>query len=497
MGTWKKVRKTEIGKSKPLPLMWVFTYKFDVDGYLLKYKARLVVRGDLYVQKEKDTYAATLATRVFRALMAIAAYFDLDIWQFDAINAFGNAYLDETVYTHCAEGFEEEEGIKNDELWLLIRALYGLPRSPLLWFKTLSTELGKLGLKPVPESSCLFTNEYLVVFFYVDDIVVLCHPSNRNKYEEFKLLLLKTFKMREMGEIRWFLGIRVVRDRLQRKIWLCQDSYIQKTADTYSIKLLAKPPKTPLETTKLMPYNGKATAHEIHEYQRKIGSLTYPANACRPDIAHASQQLAQYLQNPSPEHMRAAERVLEYLLSTKYLALQCGGIEDYDVSPVFEGASDAAFADNNDRKSTEGKFFKLLNTVIDYQAIKQGTVTTSTTEAELLALSHLIAWLLWWIRFFDNIMLDLEEDPIIYCDNLQTIRLMLKESPKLVTKLKHVDIHQHWVRQEVEKGTFKLEWIETGKMPADGFTKALPAQNHANFIKYLNMVDIRQLVEGQ
>ncbi len=73
---------------------------------------------------------------------------------------------------------------------------------------------------------------------------------------------------------------------------------------------------------------------------------------------------------------------------------------------------------------------------------------------------------------------------------------MLKESPKLVTKLKHVDIHQHWVRQEVEKGTFKLEWIETGKMPADGFTKALPVQNHANFIKHLNMVDIRHLIKG-
>jgi hypothetical protein len=64
--------------------------------------------------------------------------------------------------------------------------------------------------------------------------------------------------------------------------------------------------------------------------------------------------------------MRAAERVLEYLLSTKYLALQCGGIKDYDVSPIFKGASDTAFADNNDRKSIEGKFFKLLNIVIDY-----------------------------------------------------------------------------------------------------------------------------------
>jgi hypothetical protein len=46
--------------------MWVFTYKFDEDGYLLKYKARLVVRGDLQEQYG-DTYAATLAARLFRA----------------------------------------------------------------------------------------------------------------------------------------------------------------------------------------------------------------------------------------------------------------------------------------------------------------------------------------------------------------------------------------------------------------------------------------------
>ena len=62
-----------------LPLMWVFTYKLDEDGYLLKYKARLVVRGDLQILQFKDTYAATLAARVFRALMAIAAYFNLNI----------------------------------------------------------------------------------------------------------------------------------------------------------------------------------------------------------------------------------------------------------------------------------------------------------------------------------------------------------------------------------------------------------------------------------
>jgi hypothetical protein len=40
--------------------MWVFTNKFNKDGYLLKEKARIVVRGDLYITDD-DTYAATLA----------------------------------------------------------------------------------------------------------------------------------------------------------------------------------------------------------------------------------------------------------------------------------------------------------------------------------------------------------------------------------------------------------------------------------------------------
>jgi hypothetical protein len=60
--------------------MWVFSYKLDEDGFVIKYKARLIIRGDLQVSQFKDTYAATLAARVFRALIAIAAFFNLDIY---------------------------------------------------------------------------------------------------------------------------------------------------------------------------------------------------------------------------------------------------------------------------------------------------------------------------------------------------------------------------------------------------------------------------------
>jgi hypothetical protein len=163
-----------------IPLMWVFSYKLDEDGYLDKYKARLVARGDLCLLTDQDTYAATLATRVFRALMAIAAYFDLDIYQFDAINAFTNTYLDEDVFVRFPDGFSVQ-----GKCLKLIKALYRLPRSPLLWFNDLSATFKKLGLTQVPECACIFTSDKLVVFFFVDDIVILCHPLNRAAYKEF------------------------------------------------------------------------------------------------------------------------------------------------------------------------------------------------------------------------------------------------------------------------------------------------------------------------
>ena len=94
-------------KDIPLPLMWVFTYKFDQDSYLLKYKARLVARGDLQ-STEEETYAATLAVQTFRAIMALTAAFDMETRQYDAINAFANAKLPKPLLCQCAEGYKKE-----------------------------------------------------------------------------------------------------------------------------------------------------------------------------------------------------------------------------------------------------------------------------------------------------------------------------------------------------------------------------------------------------
>jgi hypothetical protein len=490
-GTWELVDQSN-ASTRPLPLKWVFTYKYDTDGYLDRYKARICVRGDLQPTSEKDSYAATLAAKVFRSLMAIAARFDLEAVQIDAVNAFINGLLDEEVYTYLPDGFKVP-----GKLLRLRRALYGLRRSPLLWLQELSSALLELGLKPIPEAQCLFTNGRIIVFFYVDDIVILYHKSHQSEFTQFKQSLLQKYEFKDLGELKWFLGIRVIRNREDQRLWLCQDSYIEKIATSFN--LLESPQfKTPLAIQELYASETQATPQEVHAYQSRIGSTTYATSITRPDAARASNKLAEFLLNPSPAHLKAANRLIKYLYDTRYLAIEysADSASYATLEPEFRCSTDAAFGDDIDtRKSTEGYLFKLFGGPIEWKSTRQKLVTKSSTEAELVALSHASTEIYWWRRFFTQIKLQLNSYKV-ECDNQQTIRLFTTPAIKLATKLKHIDIHHHWLRQEVQDQKLQLKWIPTSEMPADGFTKALPTQKHLQFIKQLGLVDIRHLVQA-
>ena len=85
---------------------------------------------------------------------------------------------------------------------------------------------------------------------------------------------------------------------------------------------------------------------------------------------------------------------------------------------------------------------------------------------------------------------------VIHCDNQQTLGLMDSETPRLSTRLKHVDVHSCWLRQEVQAKRITTAWIPTAQMPADSLTKPLPNQKHQNFIKLINMIDISELLSS-
>lgn len=478
----------EISKSDPsarnkqvLDCMWVYTYKFDKHGRFQKCKARLVVRGDQQAKSiHEETYASTLAGRSFRILMAMAARFDLELIQYDAINAFVNVKIDGDIFMRMPPGHR-----KPGTILKLQRALYGLRASPLLWQKELTGTLENLGFQKVPHEPCCMTKNGIIIFFYVDDIVLAYQKSQESEVKDLSHQLQTKYQLSGGSPLQWFLGIEIIRDRSRGLIWLSQSAYVDKIAHLVA-ESPHRWPSVPMSGPELLPNKDRASLASIRRYQKKIGSILYAAVVTRPDIAFAVSRLARFNTNPSEEHHAAADKVIHYLKRTRSLALQLGGGDEFLI------ASDASFADNSiDRKSSQGYVMQLFGGAIGWRANKQDTVTTSTTEAELLALSQATKESMFISRLLQELGIRLDDKTIrIQCDNQQTIKLVNKEVGPLQTKLRHVNIHNHWLRQEAAKGTISVNYVPTGEMVADGLTKALSPQPFKVFVERLGLVDV-------
>ena len=105
----------------------MFIYKYDADGFLIKHKARLVVKDDMQKMNNQDVYAATLAFKVFRTLIALMTAFSLKTRQLNAVNAFLNAHNDEAVYCYMFDGYRQFKKILK-----VLKALYEQRKFSLL-----------------------------------------------------------------------------------------------------------------------------------------------------------------------------------------------------------------------------------------------------------------------------------------------------------------------------------------------------------------------------
>jgi Reverse transcriptase (RNA-dependent DNA polymerase) len=138
----------------------------------------------------EDIYAAILAARVFRALIAIYVYFDLEINQYNTISAFTNSDINELVFCYTTLGYPIEGKILK-----LLKTLYGLKRVPILWFNDLTKTLKKLGFHIIPDTLYVWTNRILIVFFFINDIVVINRKKDQALAIEFAKKLLTIYPL--------------------------------------------------------------------------------------------------------------------------------------------------------------------------------------------------------------------------------------------------------------------------------------------------------------
>ena len=221
-------------KKRPIDCKWVFKTKKDATGKISRFKARLVIKG--CAQKHgidyEETYSPVVRYTSIRFLLAIAAKYNLDIDQMDAVCAFLQGELSEEIFMLQPEGFCDN----SSKVCKLKKSLYGLKQASRIWNNKLDAALLKFGLSKSKVDPCVYYkisgDKMLYVAVYVDDLLIL---SNDEKQKlELKNNLKSNFKMKDIGEARFVLGIQIKRDRKKGMISLDQELYINEILSRFN-----------------------------------------------------------------------------------------------------------------------------------------------------------------------------------------------------------------------------------------------------------------------
>lgn len=226
MNFWTEIDQTETKEKQVLDCMWVYVYKFDKHDQLLKCKARLVVHEDQQIKiRLVDIYAVILAVCSFWTFMTIAACFDLELKQYDTVNAFVHALLINKIYMRMSLNYE-----KSRKILCLNKTVYELHESPVLWQWLLTETLMNIDFKSISHESCCLTCNEILIFFYVNDIVLAYWKSQKKKKKTKNLIvwLQNYYNILKEEDFQWFLSIAVYCDHRQKCLWLNQAAYINK-----------------------------------------------------------------------------------------------------------------------------------------------------------------------------------------------------------------------------------------------------------------------------
>ncbi|KAI3635902.1 hypothetical protein MIR68_006540 [Amoeboaphelidium protococcarum] len=380
-GTW--IRDTLPSGRKALPCKWIFKIKLKSDGSIESFKARLVIQGFRQIKDVdyNETFAPVAKFNTIRLVLAVAAYYDLEIDQMDFCTAFLNGKLNEEIFMKGPAGSEFE-----GQLLRLLKSLYGLNQAPKCWNNAIHQNLIQIGFKRCYADNCLYIrvvrNQLSIIVLYVDDVLIVC--KSREEMDVIKVELSSKFDMKDLGKLEHIVGIRIRRDRIKKLISLDQSAYLERVLDRFGMDQ-CHPVTTPIiERGARMKLIDECEDYVNYPFRALIGSLMYLMVGTRPEIAYAVSQLSKSLENPSQQDVVAAKRVLRYLKGTVDLSLILDG--NLSLAPV--AYADADYAnDPQTRRSTTGYLIMMCGAAVAWKSKLQSQVALSSTEAEYYAAS--------------------------------------------------------------------------------------------------------------
>ena len=477
-------------EKKPVGCRWVFTIKHKPDGTIERYKARLVAKGytQTYGIDYSETFSPVAKIDTIRVLFSVAANKDWPLYQFDVKNAFLHGELKEEVYMEAPPGFSED--FKGGEVCRLKKSLYGLKQSPRAWFGRFTIAMKSYGFKQSNSDHTLFIKRknklVTCLIIYVDDMIIT--GNDEKEMATLKEKLFTVFEMKNLGRLKYFLGIEVLRSK--QGIFISQKKYVlDLLAETGMID--CKPADTPIIANQKLHMEEGVKLANTERYQRMVGKLIYLSHT-RPDIAYAVGVVSKFMHQPQVTHMNAVWRIIKYLKGTAghgVLFQSNGhlGIQAY---------TDADWGgDKGDRRSTSGYFTLIGGNLVTWRSKKQKVVALSSAEAEFRGIARGLTEVLWLKKLLTEIGFPPNTTTKILCDNEAAIQI--SENPVQHDRTKHVEIDRHFIKEKIEAGVIGLSPVRSENQFADILTKAVNRKILGNCLVKLNFGNLTIQLEGE
>ena len=466
---------------KPVGAKWVFTYKTDKDGQIVKTKARLVAKGFSQVQDVDyfQTFAPTPSSASVKILAAVANEHGLKIFHLDVAQAFVRAKLDAEIYMKLPGGCGDMSG----KIVRLNRSLYGLKQSGRQWAGLLVETVVEYGMEQCRTDPCVFRmvvdgKVQLIMAVHVDDIVI---AGSDESCRDFHAALVTKFPTNNLGELTWYTGCAFKRDWELGTLEITQKAFIESMLNRFGVNSSSDIPATP--GVELGPRE-EGEPDGDWPYREAVGSLMWLSTMTRPDISNAVRAVARHSHNPTERHWKAVLKIMAYLHGTRFMGLTFVRGSGLDLHAY----SDADYADKaNDRRSVSGTVITLGGAAVSWASSTQRCVTLSTTEAEYVALGEGVKEALFTGAVLSFICPELSGSCVrVFEDNQGAIALA--QNPLSSARSKHIDVRFHFVRELLRAKKIDIQFVASKDQHADILTKslaAIPFKSHRRFLMNL------------
>ena len=479
--TWNAQRGTA---SECIGTLFVFKRKRDEHNVVKQHKCRVCVMGN--VQKAKaasstgvplDCFSPACRPTTFKTQCAIAAHEGRRCRIFDVDGAFlqGEFPSDRYVYVRPPPGKQHKLNGVN-MVWKLNKPLYGMADSGRLWYQTAVDQLVRVqGFTASEYDPCYLWKIFkdgtrIDMSIYVDDAWVTDNAST-SADREIEAFATR-FKIKIQDQPKQFLGLNINAE--SDTISISSRAYIEGLAS----KQLPRPVNsynsfsTPYSSSFTSDYEtAQLRAHTLdpeltQRFGSKVGALIYASPTTRTDCSWVIGMLARCLTFPTPEMDAAADRVIAYLHQHRSDAVvfskQVGELE-----PVAYSDSDWAV-----KPSTTGWLIKLAGACVAYASKRQLCISLSSTEAEVMAASAAATEIIYQRGLMREMGIQLTKPTTLYVDNTSAIALL--KNAKSCVRTRHIERRYLKIRELVDAGHIRLQYVNTAENHADVLTKALP-----------------------